>query len=404
MSQPRSFTAGGSNAGRRRQHPTRKATQLALRRRAARDKNIVLALVPLVAIVAKIMVAFVLPPKYFYDNNRILGMSIDSATVDEWEGTYRVAADLFKSLNVFGFQTMLDWSFTLGVIFTILVFLMVIRVDSPDFLQSIFILAATGLLNIYVFNIGKDIIQFAFFFAVYIILILPIDSSILKIGLSCAVLYYESTFFREYYVLIAALVLFVFVLLSMFRLSKGDFNAPTVAAICVICFLGIYAMMVVAQAIMPSEYQQMIGLRAGYLTAFDGSADSQTLIKNWIPGDGLPIFMANYLVNAIRMLLPVELMLKGMYYLPFFVFQLLITFYMVHLLRRINKVHDKSQFLALCVFIGYALASFIFEPDFGSWVRHESATFPVLHLLILSNNQRLKFFAPKDDVLEGAVS
>ncbi|PWG59995.1 hypothetical protein [Bifidobacterium catulorum] len=390
---------------RSRIHPrTRRATQLALRHRAARDKNVVLALVPVVAIVAKIMVAFVLPDKYFYDNNRILGMSIGSATVDEWEGTYRVAADLFARLNVFGFRTMLDWSFTLGVVFSILVFLMVIRVDSPDFLQSVFILAATGLLNIYVFNIGKDIIQFAFFFVVYIILILPIDSSILKIALSCAVLYYESTFFREYYVLIAALVLFVFVLLSAFRLGRGDFNAPTVVAICVICFLGIYAMMLVAQRAMPAEYRQMIDLRAGYVTAFDGSADSQTLIRNWIPGSGLPIFMANYLINAVRMMLPVELVLRGLYYLPFFCFQMLITFYMVRLLRRINKVHDKSQFLAVCIFIGYALASFIFEPDFGSWVRHESATFPVLHLLVLSGNQRLPFFAPKDDELRGGIS
>lgn len=65
------------------------------------------------------------------------------------------------------------------------------------------------------------------------------------------------------------------------------------------------------------------------------------------------------------------------------------TIYLVHLFGKLDEIDDEVQFLAISVFLGYVLASVLFEPDFGSWVRHEAATFPVLHLLVLSPNQQV---------------
>ena len=87
------------------------------------------------------------------------------------------------------------------------------------------------------------------------------------------------------------------------------------------------------------------------------------------------------------MLVPVELLTKGMQYIPFLLFQLAVTVYLASLFVHVDEIEDENQFLALSIFLGYFLASAIFEPDFGSWVRHESATFPVLHLLVMSSNQ-----------------
>ncbi|MBW3091727.1 hypothetical protein KIH79_01905 [Bifidobacterium sp. 82T10] len=353
-----------------------------------RNKNTLLALVVPVMIAAKIMVAYVLPPKYFYDNNRILGQVTGNGFMQAWGGSYEVAADLFRSVNFFALETMVDWSICLGIIFTALAVLMIIRADAPDFLQSLFVLATVGLLNIYIFTIGKDIIQFSFFLAVYMILLLPIDNSLVKILLSCGVLYYESTFFREYYVMIAALILAVYVILALFH-SRQQLGVGSMLIIIALLFAVIYAMMMTAQRIMPDEYRQIMDLRAGYDIAFGDSADSATLILNLIPGDGLPLFMVNYVINAFRMMIPIELAMRGVYYLPFFVFQCMVTAYMVNLLRQINRINDPTLFLALCVFLGYALGSFIFEPDFGSWTRHEAATFPVLHLLVLNRYQKV---------------
>ena len=45
----------------------------------------------------------------------------------------------------------------------------------------------------------------------------------------------------------------------------------------------------------------------------------------------------------------------------------------------------------------------LFEPDFGSWVRHEAATFPVLHLLVFSRNQRLSQWKRDVNKIKGRI-
>lgn len=356
----------------------------------AHNKNLLLLLIFPVMLAAKFMVVQILPPKYFFDNNRILGMVNGWTGTKAWGGSYEVASNLFQRINVLDFTTMRQWTIMLGLVFSILVFIMVLGADAPDLLQSVFILATVGLLNIYVFNIGKDIIQFAFFFAVYVILMLPIQNSLIKVLGCAAVLYYESTFFREYYVLIAALAIAVYAILLFFR-SRSQLGLGSLGWIIVLLLLIITAVMVVASRRMPDEFNQIMMLRAGYAEAFgdDNGGNMATAIQNKIPGESLPIFMVNYVINLVRMMVPVELVLHGASYLPFFVFQLMVTAYLVNLLRKINQVHDAKLFIALCVFIGYVLASAIFEPDFGSWTRHESATFPVLMLLVLNPLQRV---------------
>ena len=377
----------GAPMSRRERHARLRAWQL-------RNKQALLWCILPVMVLAKCMVAFFLPPKYFYDNNRILGMTNetlgigDHGAMQEWEGSYRVASDLFASIDWMHLSTMMEWSLCVGVVLTAVVALMVMKAESPDLLQSVFILASVGLLNIYIFTIGKDVIQFAFFLGVYVVLLLPLKSMTVRIALSALILYFESTFFRQYYVLIAALVLIVYAVLSFFR-RRRSLTGGDVALVIAILFASIYVILAVSSVIMSEDYNQVMTLRDYYSSGMDGNADSATFIQNWVPGGGLPIFMVNYVINAVRMMVPLELALRGPYYWPFFLFQVFVTVYLVNLLRQINRVNEPVLFLALCVFLGYALASFIFEPDFGSWTRHEAATFPVLHLLVLNPYQRI---------------
>ncbi|RSX56684.1 hypothetical protein [Bifidobacterium samirii] len=380
---PRRAAQDGGPAGRH----AAKGLPLGSRDRDMRDLTLAAALP--VMFVAKLLVAFFLPDKYFYDNRRILSMALDLPTAVAWEGSYRVASDLFASINVFGLDTMLQWSICMGVLFTFVLIWMITRAYAPDWMQLVFVLATVGLLNIYVFTIGKDLIQFAFFFAAYLVITMPAGRGPVKILLVAAILYVESTFFRAYYILIAALVVAVYVVLTCFRRLYGRLGLGTVAMIVTILFAGIWLMLALSSSLMPDEYETVMALRDDYDQVMDGNADSSTYIRSLIPGEGLPVFMANYVVNAMRMMVPVELALRGPYYLPFFVFQTMVSVYLVNLLRRINRIDDPVLFLALCVFVGYVLASFIFEPDFGSWTRHEAATFPILHLLVLNRHQRL---------------
>ena len=115
------------------------------------------------------------------------------------------------------------------------------------------------------------------------------------------------------------------------------------------------------------------------------------------------MFLLNYLINAVRMMIPFELAVKGVQYLPFCLFQVAVTVYLVHLFGKLDEIEDDTQFLAISIFLGYVLASVLFEPDFGSWVRHEAATFPVLHLLVFSPNQRLSQWKRDVKKIKGRV-
>lgn len=355
-----------------------------------RNKQALILMCFPVLFIAKFMVKYLLPGKYFYDNGRIVAMVNGTAGDSAWGGSYDVAARLFQSINVFHMKTVWDWSLCFGCIFTLFVIVVLAQSDSPDLLQGLFTLATVGLMNIYIFNIGKDIIQFAFFFAVYIVLVIPIHHPWIKLAGITAILYYESTFFRKYYVLIAALVIAVYIILTWFR-RKKKFGWDSLVVIITLLFCTIYVVMLASSVIMKDEYNIIIGIRSEYDKAFgkDNGGDMATAIRNMIPGDGLPIFMVNYIINMFRILVPIELLFKGMYYIPFFLFQCVVTSYVINLIRQINKVDDPKVYIALCVFIGYVLASGLFEPDFGSWTRHEAATFPVLMVLVLNQYQKV---------------
>lgn len=370
----------------------RRVRRLARAAVQARARNaLLLAIFPVMA-AAKLMVAFLLPAKYFYDNNRILKMTLGTAGRNAWDGSYRVAADMFAGINVAGLGTMMEWSLAMGLLFTFVTIGMVLRADAPDTVQCLFTLATVGLLNIYIFTIGKDVIQFVFFLAVYLVLVAPMNGQTPKMLLVAAVLVGESVVFRAYYVLVAALVLAVYALLQPFR-ARRDLRLRSVPVIFAALAAAICVMLLAASWLMPGEYRRVMALRGMYGAVMEGSADSRTFIGNWVPGDGLAVFMVNYAINALRMMVPVELALRGAYYLPFFAFQTMVTVYVVNLLRQINRLNEPVLFMALCVFLGYALASFVFEPDFGSWTRHEAATFPVLHLLVLNRYQRMPLTA-----------
>ena len=68
----------------------------------------------------------------------------------------------------------------------------------------------------------------------------------------------------------------------------------------------------------------------------------------------------------------------------FFVYQIFILVYLFKALANI-KTMDKKMVVALSCFVAYFFGSVVFEPDFGSWVRHEATTFPVFQLLVYQN-------------------
>lgn len=348
-------------------------------------KLIIMSIIP-ITIIAKILQFTVLPDKYFWDSARINSMVTGSGKMQEWEGSYRVTASIFKKINIFDFTDLQDWAILIAVIFSILLLIMLSRPRELDLIQTVFVIASIGLLNIYIFNISKDIIQYFIFMLIYLVLLMDFLKPIVKVILTFLIFYWESTFFRSYYLIIGVLSVVLYFVFSSRAKKDKKVTVGSVLMIIAIAFATIYIFLFLASFIMPSEYNEVIYVRQ---TNLNDIAVSQ--IENVFPIDGtLNNFMINYVINAVRMMIPVELIRNGVFYLPFVVYQIFILFYLVKTIRGLRKEMSETVIIALSAFTAYLLGSFIFEPDFGSFVRHEAATFPVLHVIVLDKCNIIK--------------
>lgn len=341
--------------------------------------TIILLLIP-IAILAKLIEHLLLPDKYFYDSSRMLITMINPNYGGAWAGNYQVTVDLFNKINIFGFTSLLQWSIFIGVIFNIVLIIIFIKAKGISFVQSIFALMCIGLCNIYVFNLGKDIIQFVFFIICFIVISINKIPNFIKV-LGCAlVFYWESTFFRNYYIIMSAFTIVVYIIFDLIRKKRPKFTLAKTVAIVVVLIFTMFMFLRFAQEFMPNEYTEIMVCK-------DSSTQlgASTTIDDKIEHRGnLYLYMQNYIINFVRMLVPIELLTGGIFYTPFFLFQILLLYYLYMNIRNIHKIGENNV-IALCVFIAFFLGSVLFEPDFGSFARHEAAAFPIIILFALDN-------------------
>lgn len=350
------------------------------------NKMVVLVMLIPLTIFCKIFQFNCLPSKYFFDSSRMLSMSIESNSMQAWGDAYEIVADLFREINFLGYTSLQDWAYTLAFIFIFIMFFMLIRLDEPDKLQLFFIFCSVGLLNIYIFNISKDVIQYGIFFLMYLVIINKKIPKLLKILLCFYIFWWESTFFRSYYILMGVLFIILYMIIKVVQFKVKKVDKKILISIFIIIFISMYALIYVSQFISYEDYERLINIR--YTAPNQGAVSA---INNWIDDRGsLSLYMVNYIINAVRMMLPVELILNGPFYMPFVVYQGFILYYLVKTIGNLNKNTNEIVVLALSSFIAYLLVSFTFEPDFGSFVRHEAATFPILHLIVL-DKENYKF-------------
>ena len=68
--------------------------------------NVFMFLCIVAAIAGKLIETLFLPEKYFFDSNRIVEMVNETVPKSNWyKGSYKVAADFFKRINIFHFNS-----------------------------------------------------------------------------------------------------------------------------------------------------------------------------------------------------------------------------------------------------------------------------------------------------------
>ena len=132
-------------------------------------------------------------------------------------------------------------------------------------------------------------------------------------------------------------------------------------------------------------YNQLINLRYSLNKDRLESADAVTIINDLLSNKNALLYVINYIINYVRMLFPIELISKGGKYVIFFIYQIMFSTYLITSIKTyiIDKNNIKKCYL--CMLIGYLSVANLFEPDFGSLIRHETALFYIFVSLFFYN-------------------
>lgn len=341
------------------------------------------------SVILKIVQFKFLPQKFFFDGIHILNlMNKDELHFTEAHA-YDNSALLFKTLNIFGCSSQLEWSVLITSTVSIYMLFLILTIDINSLFDYTKVLFVLGITNIYVFNISKDIIQFVFFFFVALIVNKDNRNFKLSIILIFIVFYLESYLFRSYYILTACFVLILSMILDI-TLNHKISTKRKIALIIISMFVFLLVFLKLCEYIKPDDYKELMEIRNRLTLNRVGGENSKTLIVNLIDDKGnVFVYSINYIINAVRMMIPIELLTKGFYYYPFVAFQFISTFSLFRCIIRYNILNSSNK-LALIVMISYYMVAFLFEPDFGSFVRHEAATIPLFIQLLFYKSSEAK--------------
>ena len=367
-----------------------------IRRKLEENKVIFTLFIIMAGIAGKIIEEFLLPPQYFFDSNRINSTVVDINFKDRWySGSYKVAVDFFRKINVFHFTERVQWSIFLGIVMTIVLIIMFTRCSGMDNTQIFFATMCVGLCNIYIFNICKDVIQFMIFIVIYIVVSINKLPIWVKAILAALLLRWESEVYKSYYIIMAFFFIVIFIAFSIIRRKRKRLTKLQYLIVVVGLFAMVYVFLFAARSIYPKDYNDIMEARNYSNQQGQNSAIQEVYEHN----GNLNIFFVDYLIDSVRMMFPFELVQMGVFYLPFFLFQVFMLLYLVRGVKNMDELDDKS-FIGLCIFLAYFLGSVLFEPDFGSFVRHEAATLPIISLMVFNESMwspRLKEQIRRDE-------
>lgn len=293
------------------------------------------------------------------------------------------ASVFFRLINFFHLTTINEFEFYITIIWNaILFFLFISRTKPYTIGQFLFLSISIIVLNIWDFCLAKEPVQMLFFLAIYLAIISKKLTHLQKIYVSLFIIIISILYYRVYYILIIGFFAIVSILCQLFIIkAKNKTSLSKVLLIIFLCAFGYFVFLNVCKFISYDSYTELIRVRLRSSTA-------NTEITSLFNSENLIIFCFDYLIVIFRLLFPVELLPMGIKYWPYALYQFILSVYVIKFMKNI-KANNKSQNLALYIYLAFLLTSATFEPDFGSWVRHEAACFPLL--LIISN-----IITPKD--------
>jgi hypothetical protein len=240
---------------------------------------------------------------------------------------------------------------------------------------GIFIILTIAVLNIFDFTIAKEPIQFLYFLLMYAAIQINNLSDKTKTILILAVSLVCALTFRNYYALLVIFAPLTNVILGRITNKKISRKKSILISLAII-FVTYLITLLVLKMVSNSLYTQLAFARTR-----SHSNIAETQIRNVVATSNSNAIVMSFelLLTAVRLVFPIELINGSPKYYLFIVYQLLITSFAIRKIMKYGDANSKEK-MGLCVLLGFVLMSALFEPDFGSWIRHEAVLFPVIML------------------------
>lgn len=276
----------------------------------------------------------IFPDKYFYDSKTILNMIKMKDFYDGSGDSNGLTAYIFSFIPI---KKLRDYNIFLYLIFIGFFFNFLLKV--PRTIKFYILNFMYLFLSIiYLLRPGKEFLQlvmlgFCYFYRKYIPLFLIVGGII----------------FRQYLILQAGIYIGIWILVN--KKNKK------------IWFIVLLILFVLLNIKFPELIFKIFSVRDGVNKYRIDSVDAKTIILNIFQGKSIMFYYINYLINFFRLLFPIELILKNIKYIPYIVFQIWLSLKLWNWRKKL-----KHEYVILLY--SYILVSILFEPDFGSFLRH----------------------------------
>lgn len=295
------------------------------------------------------------------------------------------AAVIFKIINIFGLTTYIQFEIYITIVWNMIVILIISNIDKlKSNSEGVFIISTIAILNIFNFTISKEPIQLLYFLLMYLFLISKIRAKS-KFWFCIFVILISVLTYRSYYILFAFFSCVLYIIFSIFK-KKERIKVKHIIIILFFIYITYVLFLYASNVFFPGAYSELLWLKSH--TELSPAATQIYNVLNNPTTNNFKLAL-EYVILMIRLLVPYEIAFKGPKYLLFVLYQLMISFYLIKCIINYKK-NDEITNYSLLLFIGFLLASVTFEPDYGSWVRHESVAFPLLLLIIGIKNKKYK--------------
>lgn len=325
------------------------------------DSRIIFVLGILVCILIAFLKESIFPEKYFFDSLTIQ-YGIEHPRRVEYDKAFTNTATFYRIFKI-------EKHFTAPTLAILAYFLVIIKlfknysVNYISFLSFILVVIYSSMAMVYLATYSKD-------FVLFLLVIVPFVYSEKKslFVWSVFVLFY-AYFFRSYWFISLAL----FWGIKLFAINK-----PKLLLILIPLYYILIAFV----------YNYIFGTPLSlirYLTNLDRDVDSaQTAIAIFIKGDNFILEALNFIVTLIFLIIPIPLLLLGK---PFYVIlTLLIAVFFFQFIKLYCKESNNTKYTNIfSLVISFMLVQSLFEPDYGSFVRHLAPLYPIIFVCIAKN-------------------